>query len=248
MARITYIGHATNLIEIGGLRIMTDPFIRNSIAHLKREASPVSRGLIENIDAVLLSHHHQDHLDFKSIKKVSPDIVIGGPETSSILAKRKIDALDLDIGEEIEIGEVTIRAVYANHPHTKNIPFKRNSGTPVGFLISAQKKIYFAGDTDLFAEMKELRSEEIDLAALPVWGWGPRIGAGHLNPKTAAVAAEMINPEKAIPIHWGTYFPRVIKKGRDTLNWPGPLFKEEVGNLNPETEVFVLNPEDSIDF
>jgi L-ascorbate metabolism protein UlaG (beta-lactamase superfamily) len=73
----------------------------------------------------------------------------------------------------------------------------------VGYVVSGSRSVYFAGDTDLFDEMAQLRGR-VDVALLPVWGWGPRLGPGHLDPERAAQAAALIRPSLAIPIHWGT--------------------------------------------
>jgi L-ascorbate metabolism protein UlaG (beta-lactamase superfamily) len=242
MDKVTFLGHATILIEINGLRILTDPFIRNSVAHLKREAPPVEDRLLKDIDLVLLSHHHQDHLDFKSLKNINPPLIVGCPDTKGVLRKRKLEGVDLVAGEVFNFKGVEIKAIKANHPHSKTLPFKRVTGDPVGFIVEGRKKVYFAGDTDLFPEMADLLKEAIDLAALPIWGWGPNLGPGHLDPKKAALVTELIKPKVAIPIHWGTYFPRLLKNGRDTLTNKGPEFKEEVIKTGSETEVFVLKP------
>lgn len=242
MDKVTFLGHATILIEINGLRILTDPFIRNSVAHLKREAPPVKKEFLENIDLVLLSHHHQDHLDFKSLKRINPPLVVGGPKTKEVLGKRNITAIDLFEGDVFSFKGVEIKSFKANHPHSKTLPFKRTSGVPVGFIVEGNKKVYFAGDTDLFPEMGELSKEAIDLAALPIWGWGPKLGTGHLDPKRAALATELIQPKIVIPIHFGTYFPRLLKNGRDTLTSKGPEFREAVVNSTAKSEVFVLKP------
>lgn len=242
MNKVTFLGHATILIEINGLRILTDPFIRNSVAHLKREARPVKKEFLENIDLVLLSHHHQDHLDFRSLKKINPPLIVGCPDTKEVLRKRNLEGVDLGAGEAFNFKGVEIKAIKANHPHSKTLPFKRVTGDPVGFIVEGRKKVYFAGDTDLFPEMENLSKEAIDLAALPIWGWGPSLGAGHLDPAKAALATELIKPKTVIPIHFGTYFPRLLKKGRDTLTNKGPEFREAVINSSSDSEVFILNP------
>jgi L-ascorbate metabolism protein UlaG (beta-lactamase superfamily) len=101
--------------------------------------------------------------------------------------------------------------------------------------------VYFAGDTDLFPGMAELGP--VDVALLPIWGWGLSVGEGHLNPERAARALEMIRPGMAVPIHWGTFYPVGLR-----LLWPEPLtepareFARLAARLAPGTEVRVLEP------
>jgi hypothetical protein len=87
----------------------------------------------------------------------------------------------------------------------------------LGYRIAGSRAVYFAGDTDLFPEMAELAGT-IELALLPVWGWGPNLGRGHLDPRRAAEAAAIIRPRIAVPIHWGTFYPFALKHV-----WPRPL-------------------------
>ena len=79
------------------------------------------------------------------------------------------------------------------------------SADAVGYVITGSEVVYFAGDTDLFDGMHELGP--VDLALVPIWGWGPGLGAGHLDPVQAAEAVARIRPRLVVPIHWGTYFP-----------------------------------------
>ena len=112
----------------------------------------------------------------------------------------------------------------------------------IGFLVEGERRVYFAGDTDLFEGMGEL-APGLDIALLPVWGWGPSIGTGHLDPERAARAAALLSPRVAIPIHWGSLYPLGLARVR-----PGPLrappreFAARVRELAPQVEVRVLSP------
>ena len=108
----------------------------------------------------------------------------------------------------------------------------------LGFLIDGPVRTYFAGDTDLYPAMEELAGR-VDVAALPVWGWGPRVPAGHLNPERAAQAAALIRPRLAIPIHWGTLVAIGSQRGMDPLE-PPRAFADAVARLAPEIEVRIL--------
>ena len=110
----------------------------------------------------------------------------------------------------------------------------------VGFLIEGATRIYFAGDTDLFDGMRELAGR-VDVAALPIWGWGPRLPPGHLNPETAAQALALIRPAIALPIHWGTLRSIGAQRGFDQME-PARRFAEAAAALAPETTVKVVPP------
>ena len=110
----------------------------------------------------------------------------------------------------------------------------------MGFVLAGTLRVYFAGDTGLFAGMARLAP--LDLALLPVWGWGPRLGPGHLDPASAAEALTLLRPRIAVPIHWGTYSPFWYFRPPPYLSEPGPAFAHEAARLAPEVEVRVLRP------
>jgi len=102
--------------------------------------------------------------------------------------------------------------------------------------------VYFAGDTDLFPEMANL-SDELDVALLPVWGWGPKLGVGHLTPERAAEALTLLWPRVAVPIHWGTLRPLAIGKiASNFLAEPPLAFRKHAAQLAPEVQVEILAP------
>ena len=103
--------------------------------------------------------------------------------------------------------------------------------------------MYFAGDTDLFPEMSTLAGT-LDVALLPVAGWGSRVGPGHLDPERAAQALQLLRPRMAVPIHWGTLSPL----NRDTSAEPPETFRRLAAELAPEVEVRILEPGGALDF
>jgi L-ascorbate metabolism protein UlaG (beta-lactamase superfamily) len=96
--------------------------------------------------------------------------------------------------------------------------------------------------------MDQLADLQLDLALLPVWGWGPSLGEGHMDPRAAAKAAALIRPKVAVPIHWGTFFPVGLSKMRaERLTEPPKEFVAHASELAPGVEVVVLEPGGSID-
>jgi L-ascorbate metabolism protein UlaG (beta-lactamase superfamily) len=246
VARIEYVGHATVFVDLDGVRLLTDPLLRNRVAHLRR-AAPVSARTGRGVDAVLISHAHYDHLDLPSLEKLGKKLPVVVPKgLGRLLRKRKFEAvLEVEEGETLSIGELSIRAVPAEHDGSRG-PFGA-SAEPIGYVISGSKSIYFAGDTDLFDEMHDLGP--VDLGLIPIWGWGPGLGGGHLDPTRAAEAVARIRPGLVVPIHWGTYFPIHLGLGGKPgfVDLPPLEFLAALKESSPDTRVEVLRPGESLD-
>ena len=246
MARIEYVGHATVFVDLDGVRLLTDPLLRNRVAHLRRVA-PVSARTRRGVDAVLISHAHYDHLDLPSLEKLGKKLPIVAPRgLGGLLRKRRFESvIEVEVGETLTIGELTVRAVPAEHDRSRG-PLGA-SADPVGYVVSGSKSIYFAGDTDLFDEMHELGP--VDLGLVPIWGWGPGLGGGHLDPVGAAEAVARIRPKLVVPIHWGTYFPIHLGLMRTPgfVDLPPLEFVAALKETAPDTRVEVLRPGEGLE-
>ncbi|HTX13214.1 MAG TPA: MBL fold metallo-hydrolase [Solirubrobacteraceae bacterium] len=236
---ITWLGHATVLIELDGHRIITDPVLRNRIGPLIR-IGPRPQ-LLESVDCTLLSHLHADHADLPSLRTLSQSGPVLAPcPAHAWLGDHGVRRVrELAPGGEVSVGHVRISATVARHDPRRR-PFGPRAD-PIGYVIRGSSSVYFAGDTDLFLDMAQLHGS-VDVALLPVWGWGPSVGAGHLDPQSAAAAVALIAPAVAIPIHWGTFaLPRPVKRLADPSR-PARDFKALTEQYSPSTEVRVLNP------
>lgn len=239
--RVTWLGHATTLLELDGLRALTDPVLRSRVGPLRRHGPPPPEGIADDLDVLLLSHLHRDHADLPSLRRISRDTrVFCSPGAARFLARHDFTNVEeLAPGERGRIGSLEIAAVKALHPGRRQV--ERDS-TAIGFLLEGSRRVYFAGDTDLFDEMGAL-GPGLDLALLPVWGWGPSIGPGHLDPERAARAAALMSPRTAVPIHWGTLYPYGLSRLRpEPLRSPPGQFASWVRKLAPQVEVKVLAP------
>ena len=115
---------------------------------------------------------------------------------------------------------------------------------PSAISSRGSHRVYFAGDTDLFPEMATL-ADDLDVALIPIWGWGPTLGRGkHLDPEGAAQAVALLRPRIAVPIHWGTYHPlhMGLREVPSFLHQPPVRFVEAAAAAAPEVEVRVLEP------
>ena len=230
---------------MNGLRLLTDPVLGRLAGPLRRVVPPVPQAVAKGIDAVLLSHLHSDHADLPSLRRVGKCVpIVAPPAAAEWLGRRGFSRVRrLQVGETTRIGDVAIEGTPADHDG-RRWPF----GPPaeaVGFLVQGARSVYFAGDTDLFPEMAGLAGR-VGVALLPVWGWGPTLGPGHLNPERAAEAAGIIAPAMAIPIHWGTLAPPLARPDRETLTRPVRAFADGAARLAPGVEVRVLEPGESV--
>jgi L-ascorbate metabolism protein UlaG (beta-lactamase superfamily) len=242
MDRLTYIGHGTVLLRLDGLSILTDPMLRGWLGPLHRQGPKPDSGTESMADLVVISHLHRDHLDLPSLRRL--------PETTPLVvprgARRWISGVEpdrireIDQGETISLNGVTVKAVPALHGGRRGRWGMEIE--PLGYLIATGGfTAYFAGDTDLFPQMSELGP--LDLALLPVWGWGPSVGPGHLDPESAARALQLLRPRLAVPIHWGTFYPIGLRRLRPSpLGDPPNEFARLARELAPEVEVRVVPP------
>lgn len=242
---LTYTGHSTVLIEMDGMRVLTDPLLRRRVAHLGRlvETPNLSDAMV---DAVLISHMHWDHLDLPSLRMLGMDTPLIVPRNAAKYLQKKGFRNIHEIGryEDIRVGDLTIMATPAEH--SGNSPFFGPSVDSLGYMIRGSQEIYFAGDTDLFPEMETL-SNEIDVALLPVWGYGPTLGAGHLDPYRAAKSLPCVDPSVAVPIHWGTYCPiGMMWMQMPFLHAPPRIFAKHAREMAPKVDIKILEPGESL--
>ena len=235
---VRWVGHSTVLVELDGVRLLTDPLLRERVVMLRR-SEPLDLESLEDLDAVLISHVHYDHLDLGSLRKLQRAKALVMPRGGASLVRRRLSVPvhELEAGETVEIGSLEVEAVHAEHDSTR-LPGKKTEA--LGYVVSGSKRLYFLGDTDLFPGLAEV-APETDVALVPIWGWGPSLGTGHLDPRRAAEAVALIRPRVVVPIHWGTYYPVTVRKSaRDFLRKPVAEFTEAAAELAPSVEVRVL--------
>jgi L-ascorbate metabolism protein UlaG (beta-lactamase superfamily) len=244
--RLTWLGHATALLELGGEHLLTDPVLRDRVAHLRRHASSPPPGVADGVDAVLLSHLHLDHADVASLRRLRRDVAVLVPRGAGPLLRARgfTQVRELRAGDRVQVGGAAVTAVPAVHDGRRH-PLARPAEA-IGFVVEGRRSVYFAGDTDIFDAMADLAGT-LDAALLPVWGWGPSLGPGHMDPLAAARAVALLRPRVAVPIHWGTFFPAGLARWRGSaLVEPARAFVRYVGELAPSVEVRVLAPGQSL--
>lgn len=242
---ITWLGHATVLIEAGDTRIITDPALTRRLAHLRRRHPEPDVG---RVDGVLLSHLHLDHLHAPSLRRVTPGAAVVAPRGAERFATAGGAEAVTGVlrGDTVDIGDVSVETVYAAHKSGRG-PSSRAHAEPVGYLVRAGgATIYFAGDTDLFDAMRSIGP--VDVALVPIWGWGPSLGSQHLDPISAGTAAQWLDPAIIVPIHWGTYSP--VRLGTAAPTWldrPLHQFRRRLDELDLVDRLVALDPGGSLE-
>jgi L-ascorbate metabolism protein UlaG (beta-lactamase superfamily) len=232
---VRYIGHATVLIDLDGVRVLTDPLLRNRVAHLRR-AVPLE-GPLPEPDVVLISHGHHDHLDLPSLRKLRAARIVAPRGLAGAMSEFEVEGVEE--GDEVRVGPVTVRATHAEHEGGRP-PF--GDGETLGYAILGTKRVFFAADTELFDGMAGL-VDDLDVALVPIWGWGPSLGRGsHLDPETAAEAVRRLAPRIAVPIHWGTYRPFHRRADASFLTVPAETFARAAATTAPGVEIRILRP------
>jgi L-ascorbate metabolism protein UlaG (beta-lactamase superfamily) len=189
---------------------------------------------LQDVDAVLVSHVHYDHLDLPSLRLLPAGATVVAPRGSKRLLRRFRDVREVDVGDETSIGDVRIEATLALHGSAR---VTLRATRALGFVVHGSRSVYFAGDTDVFEEMAGLATS-LDVALLPVAGWGPRVPAGHLNPERAVEALRLLRPRIAVPIHWGTYARLGLRASAE----PAERFRRLAAEQAPDVDVRILAP------
>jgi L-ascorbate metabolism protein UlaG (beta-lactamase superfamily) len=272
--RITWWGHATTTIELDGTRILTDPLLSGRLAHLRRIGGPDPAPDVLQADAVLISHLHGDHLHLPSLRRLAPTIRIIAPRGTARLVARAAPRLsdqleEIELDGEITVGAVTIRAVDAAHD-PKRLPLSRHTAPALGFVLSRLSRldrqsgpggpdgpdqdgppetVWFAGDTGLFDAMSDIGP--VQVAIVPVGGWGPTLGEEHLDPARAAAAVRRVGARDAVPIHFGTFWPMGLRRVQPAVYEklflsPGRRFVDELARACPDARAHLLQAGDSI--
>ncbi|HEY79721.1 MAG TPA: MBL fold metallo-hydrolase [Anaerolineae bacterium] len=239
---LSFLGHATMMFHMRGKHILTDPVLTDRVLHLRRRnfSAPQWVSQQPSPDLILLSHLHLDHLHLPSLRRLPPHAPMIAPRGAGKWLRRVLcrPVIELSPGDVYQLDDVTIHVIHAEHGG--NLPI---IGLAQGYLLKGESTVYFPGDTDVFPQMAELAKENLDVALMPIWGWGPTLGAGHLDPRTAAEAVALLKPRHVVPIHWGSFRPLGhIWELFTYLRTPGPKFLYHMKRFAPETQVHFLEP------
>ena len=210
---LTWIGHATFVLRLGGVLVATDPIWSDRIQGVIRRHAPpgVALEALPPIEVVTISHNHYDHLDLPTLRRIGKQaLYVTLPGNAPILRAAGLDkVVELDWWQSHQVGALTITAVPARH-WSMRAPWNRNDALWGGFVFRGPEgAAYHSGDTALFDGFTEIgeRAGPLDWAMLPIGAYEPRwfMQAQHMNPEDAGQAFEQLGARHLVAMHWGTF-------------------------------------------
>ncbi len=206
---VTWWGHAGVTVGVGGVRVLTDPLLVDRLAHLRRQAPSVPAAA-RRADVVLVSHLHADHLHVGSLRQVDPRATLVVPRGAApLVSSLPHEVVEVEAGQHVAVGGVEVQVLPATHDDRRH-PASSLRATAVGFRFSvAGRSVWFPGDTGPRDDHADVAP--VDLGLVPVGGWGPSLGDGHLTPEQAADATRAVGCRWALPVHHGTLWPMGLR-------------------------------------
>lgn len=216
--RVTMVNHATLLVQMDGLNILTDPVWSERVSPLSwagpaRHKEPgIAFEDLPPIDVVVLSHDHYDHCDVATLKRLDQTfqpVIIAGLGMDRFLADEGITGVvALDWWQEFAVGSIRVAFAPAEH-WTARAKGARNHRLWGSYVFRGMSTVYFAGDTGMGPHFEEVHARygRPRLALLPIGAYAPRwfMKPQHMDPPDAVAAAMMLDAEKSIAMHWGTF-------------------------------------------
>jgi L-ascorbate metabolism protein UlaG (beta-lactamase superfamily) len=208
--RLTWLGHASWLVQVAGLSLLIDPVLGERISGIIRRNVPPGLRVdqLPKIDACLVTHNHYDHLDLPTLKQVGAPVWVG-QGTASILEAAGLEAHELGWWEAATLGDAQIHFVPSQHWSRRGL-FDTNEMLWGGFVVeSGGATVYHTGDTAYFAGFSEIGRKFPGLAAamLPIGAYDPPwfMESQHMNPEQAVQAFLDLGAKDFLAMHWGTF-------------------------------------------
>ncbi|GAA5149297.1 MBL fold metallo-hydrolase [Nocardioides marinquilinus] len=213
---VTWWGHATTTIELGGVRVVTDPLLPRRLYHLRRALPEPPREAVAG-DVVLVSHLHHDHLHLPSLRQCGrvPLLVPRGA-SALVPGLAALDVVEVAPGDRLTVAGVDVEVLAASHDGTRDkvthrLARRREMPPALGFRFAVgDAAVWYPGDTGVRPDFADV--DPVDLAVVPIGGWGPTLGDDHLDPEQAVAAAAAVGARWAIAVHYGTYWPLALRR------------------------------------
>lgn len=217
---VTYIGHATLLLEIGGVRLLTDPNFASRLGWILPRVAPpgIALDALPKLDAILITHAHADHLSFECLDALPRDIPLYAPPAVArwLVRRGYLHALALPPGNSVRVGALEVSAASAKHLGSRYAVDRWRSAANMYLLATNSVSCFFAGDTGLTPDSHRMVSERVhdrkrtlDVALLPIghapWWKHASFRRGHLTADDALELFERLHARYFIPYHWGTF-------------------------------------------
>ncbi|MBM7119109.1 MBL fold metallo-hydrolase [Archangium primigenium] len=209
-ARLTWLGHASWLVQLDGVSLLIDPVLGDTIPGFIRRNTPpgVPVSGLPRITASLVSHNHFDHLDLPTLRQVGAPIV-GGLGLARYFQRARLPVTELDWWGSTRVGPVTVHFVPAQHWSRRGVN-DANETLWGGFVVEGTSaRVYHSGDTAYFEGFQEIgrRFPALDAALLPIGAYDPEwfMSRQHMNPEEAVRAFVDLGARRFLAMHWGTF-------------------------------------------
>jgi N-acyl-phosphatidylethanolamine-hydrolysing phospholipase D len=232
-ASVTWVGHATLLVQAGGIAVLTDPIFSNRIGGFVRRLAPpgVARENLPPLDLVVVSHNHRDHLDEASVRALGPGVQFAVPLGLGDWFRRRglSRVIELDWWESAEFAKGARVTLVPSQHWSQRTFMDLNASLWGGFVIDlGSRRFYFAGDTGYPGAFPEIGRQfpNIDYALLPIGAYEPRwfMSPQHISPNDAALAFRELGARWFVPMHWGTF-----RLTDEPLDEPPRLLRQVMG-------------------
>ncbi|MEH7744788.1 MBL fold metallo-hydrolase [Neobacillus drentensis] len=208
----TWVGHSTFLIQLNGINILTDPVWARRMGLEKRLTEPgISLADLPEIDVVVISHGHYDHLDFPTLKKLkgNPQYFVPAGLKSLFNRKGYQKVKELNWWESVELGGIMIHFVPAQHWTRRSLTDMNTSHWGGWIFQTANETLYFVGDTGYFSGFKLIAEHftSIDTVFMPIGAFEPEwfMAPAHISPEDSVKAFIELKAKSFVPMHYGTY-------------------------------------------
>ena len=245
--KITFVGHATVIVKSEKCKFITDPLLVKRIARIgpKRLADfHLDEGALEDLDFIVISHDHFDHLDKRSLRNIQKDVpVLCDPKLRGIVHRSgHKKTIPLRWWQSAEVDGVRITAVPVFH-FSRRPPFHYRRDFQ-GYVIEAEQTLFFSGDTGIAPVFRGIGEKfTIDIAFLPIGAYNPKsFRRHHMSPEDALDTLEMMNARLLIPIHWGTF-----RLSWEPMDEPPKRLVEYAKKKNMENRYRLLRPGEDIE-